>query len=85
VKFTVIWTPNAERDLAELWLDSAERNPITSASSQIDKLLARDPASRGKLRFDTVRELVVPPLGVDFDVQEDDRIVYVLSVWWVQS
>jgi len=25
-----------------------------------------------------------PPLGVDFDVSEDDRLVYVLAVWYIE-
>ena len=37
--------------------------------------------TRGESRSNTLRIMFVPPLGVDFDVQEDDRIVYVLTVW----
>ncbi len=83
MRFTVVWTPSAEQELAAIWLVAADRPAITSACNTIDALLARDPSSRGRPRYDTVRELVVPPLGVDFDVQEDDRMVYVLSVWRV--
>jgi hypothetical protein len=81
VKFTVLWTPRAEDDLASIWLDAAQRPAISAAANKIDTLLSRDPNEQGRPRFDTVRELVVPPLGVDFDVPEDDRIVYVLGVW----
>ncbi|HEV3339060.1 MAG TPA: hypothetical protein VG125_01850 [Pirellulales bacterium] len=43
--------------------------------------MARNPESVGELRFDTVRTLAIPPLGVDYEVVDQDRIVYVLSVW----
>jgi len=40
-----------------------------------------DPETRGESRHDTVRVLLVPPLGVHFDVVAADRTVYVLAVW----
>ena len=81
MKFTVVWTPAAQQDLAAVWLDAKNRNTIASAADTIDRLLARDPESLGELRFDTVRTLAIPPLGVDFEIVDQDRIVYVLSVW----
>ncbi len=71
--------------MASVWLDAADRNAVTSAAATIDRLLSRDPDSRGEIRFDTVRTLSVPPLGVDFEVIELDRIVYVLIVWSVAN
>jgi hypothetical protein len=57
------------------------RNAIRSAADTIDRLLARDPEAIGESRFDTVRTLAVPPLGVDYEVVVQDRLVYVLSIW----
>jgi plasmid stabilization system protein ParE len=79
--FTVLWTPTAEQELASIWLDAEDRNAVTSAAHTIDALLRADPHTRGESRHDAVRVLFVPPLGVDFDVVEADRIVYVLTVW----
>ncbi len=79
--FTVVWTPAAEQNLAALWLQASDRNMLAMASNTIDALLRQDPQTRGDPCFDTVRELIIPPLGVDFDVQEPDRMVYVLSAW----
>ena len=81
MRYTVVWTPAAEQDLAAVWLDAEDRQAVTSASNLIDRLLASDPDTRGETRFDTVRTLVVSPLGVDFEFIEEDRIVWVLSVW----
>jgi hypothetical protein len=67
--------------LAAVWLDEKNRNTVASAADTIDRLLARDPESVGELRFDTVRTLAIPPLGVDYEVIDQDRIIYVLSVW----
>lgn len=79
--YTVLWTPAAEQELAALWLAAGNRNAVTSAANSIDQLLNQDPELRGVLCFDTVRTLLIPPLGVDFEIVDADRVVYVLSVW----
>jgi plasmid stabilization system protein ParE len=79
--YTVAWTPTAQDDLAAVWLAAADRNAVTDASDEVDRLLKNDPEMQGMPSFDTVRTLVVPPLGVEFEVVEDDRIVYVLTAW----
>lgn len=79
--FTVAWGPGAVSELADIWLDALDRSRVTAAAREIDRFLRRDPTTRGESRDENVRILFVAPLGVDFEVVEDDRIVYVLSVW----
>jgi plasmid stabilization system protein ParE len=79
--FTVLWTPDAEQELAAVWLSAEDRNAVTSAAHGIDALLRVDPQTRGESRQHEVRVLFAPPLGVDFEVVEGDRTVYVLAVW----
>jgi hypothetical protein len=31
MRYTVLWTPTAERDLTELWLDAPDREAIRQA------------------------------------------------------
>ena len=81
MKFTVVWTPGAENDLAAIWTTASDRDAVATASNTIDFLLVRDPESRGEPSFDTVRLLTIAPLSVEFEVQEADRIVSVLAVW----
>ena len=81
MKYTVVWVTIAEEELAALWLETTARSEMTAASHWIDRLLSWDPDRVGEYSFDTVRTLSVPPLGVDFEVSIDDRLVYVLSVW----
>jgi hypothetical protein len=81
MRYTVLWTPTAEQELAAIWTASADRSAVTAASKEIDRTLSVDPELKGEVSFDTVRTLVVDPLGVDFEVVEADRIVYVLAVW----
>jgi len=81
MRFTVLWTATAEQDLAAVWLAANNRQAVTSAATTIDDLLTSDPEVRGEPRFDTVRSLSIPPLGIDFEVIEADRVVWVLSTW----
>ena len=60
---------------------ASDHNAVTSAANVMDQLLAKDPETQGEARFDTVRSLLIVPLGVDFEIIELDRIVYVLSAW----
>ena len=85
MKYTVVWVPSAEQDLATLWMESADRNTMASAANTIDAVLREDPQQRGESRFGAVRMLIVPPLGVNFKVLEADRLVKVGSVWMVRS
>ncbi len=81
MKYMVRWTPAAEQELADIWINAADRGAVTRASHAIDQMLAWNPETRGAPRFDTVRTLSVPPLVVDFDVNDQDLMVWVLSAW----
>jgi plasmid stabilization system protein ParE len=81
MKFTVLWTPTAERDLAELWEQSADREAVRSAADTLDSLLREDAHLRGESRYDSLRILLAAPLGIDIDVDQENRTVWVLRVW----
>jgi hypothetical protein len=83
MNFTVHWTEAAVQMLAAIWLAAADRNAITIANDEIDETLREDADTVGRLSFDTVREYERPPVGVQFEVVETDRIVYVLSCWLI--
>jgi len=42
-RFTVVWKPTAQDDLARLWLSAVDRAAVTDASEDIDRVLAWDP------------------------------------------
>src|SRR5262249_51266959 len=76
-----VWDPAAEQELAELWMNSPDRNAVTLAADRIDQALKTDPEQEGESRPDGRRILLVVPLGVLFRVLPDDRLVRVLQVW----
>ena len=60
------WTPDALNDLAAVWMASKNRNAVTLAANEIENVLTMFPNSAGDISFDTVREYICPPLGVEF-------------------
>jgi plasmid stabilization system protein ParE len=85
MRYTVLWTPMAEGDLASIWLVAEDRLAVTAAADAIDQLLTAAPEAKGEVRFDVVCTLTVSPLAIDYEVVDADRIVYVLNVWHVAS
>jgi len=84
MRYTVLWAPTAERDLAAIWMEAADRTAVASAADTIDALLREDAHLRGESRADNLRVLFAPPLGVDLEVLPDDHTVYVLAVWTIK-
>jgi len=84
MKFTVVWQRRAEGELAAIWTNAEDRNAVSSAADMIDTALRSDPQLQGESRCDTIRIMFVTPLGVYFEVFEDDRLVRVLGVWRIR-
>lgn len=80
MKYTVVWRPVAESRFAELWLGSRMRHSIDEAAQRIDGSLARNPNEAGESRDAGRRMMFEWPLGVRFEVSDQDRQVRVLSV-----
>ena len=81
MKFDVVWSSAAERELTELWLNADDRDVVAQAARHIDKLLERNPAIEGESRPDGRRVLFASPLGVVFRVWAEKRRVFVHHVW----
>jgi hypothetical protein len=81
MKYLVDWLPDAEQELADLWLNAADRSVITQAAYSIDQRLQDDPETAGESRPNDRRILFGPPRGVIFRVHQDSRRVEVHHVW----
>ena len=84
MRYTVVWKPEAERRLAELWMESDNPERLAEAANLIERELAIAPASIGEQRIGSIRVVVVPPVGMYFRVNSEDRQVLVLTVWSVE-
>jgi hypothetical protein len=85
MNFQVLWDPDAEEELAAIWLGARDRNAITAAAHRIDSSLRVNPEDAGESRAEQQRVLLEPPLGVTFEVSPEDRTVLVLTVWQFEA
>jgi hypothetical protein len=85
MKYTVVWNRRATNDWAQLWIDGTDRSRIAAASNYIDEQLSRDPFLEQCEVVNRIGALIVAPLGVDYWINEDDRIVTVFAVWMVSE
>ena len=85
MNFTIIWSDAAIRDLAAIWLYVTDRNAVTVASAEVDRILRRDPQYVGESRPGNERVTYVGPLGVRFEVVVDDQRVTVGAIWLTRS
>ena len=77
MNFTVTWLPDAENELAEIWLTSTDRNAVTKSAAEIDRLLAEKGPNEGESRPANTRVTFVRPLAVLFRVDPSSRTVTV--------
>lgn len=83
--FTVTWHPDAEYELASIWVASGERKRVTLAVATIDSELATDPETKGQPVREGLRKLDASPLRVLFAVKTEDRVAEVLIVAIIAS
>lgn len=81
MKFTVVWRPSAEQELARLWNTATNRAEVVAAADKIDAALAREPLSFGESRGGATRLVLVAPLAALYDVDEPNRLVTVWNLW----
>jgi hypothetical protein len=79
----VTWLQPALDELTTIWTqaDSASRRAITAATHSIDQVLQADPQNQGESREEGERVLFAFPLGIAFEVDDQQSVVWVLHVW----
>jgi len=83
-RFTVVWSPAAEAELARLWIDSSDRQAITRTAALVERELRFDPLEKGEYLIAGIRVLYVPPLRVCFEVLPQDCQVRIALVGEIQ-
>ena len=83
MKYTVIWHETPLNDLTSIWMSASDRASVTVAAAQIDRVLGTAPHDHGESREGRTRVLLIPPLGVEYEIEEADRKVQVNAVWFI--
>lgn len=60
MKFTVVWLPDAERELARLYLSAARQSEVSAAANAIDRELARGTLDRLTRAMRTLKSGISP-------------------------
>jgi hypothetical protein len=76
--YTVVWLEEARDDLARLWLAASNRQAITSASDEVDRLRQTDPFAVSHHVAEGIWKLHIAPLL--FAVFETDRRIEVTNI-----
>jgi hypothetical protein len=82
MKWTVVYRPPAQDELANVWLSAPDPQAVAAAAEEIDRLLANDPLKVGESRDGTTRIITERPLTVLYDVYADDAMVEVFAVFY---
>jgi hypothetical protein len=78
--YSVQWLQEAEGELADAWVNSADRQQITKSQAEIDSLLAVDPLNVGTHVAEGLWKLTVQPLTVFYSVDTVSIVVEVASL-----
>lgn len=81
MKYTVVWTEDADAELAQLWLTANDKTRMTQAVNELERLLRESEAARNASGVGKRRILAASPIGIEFLVQDDDYLVTVTTVW----
>jgi hypothetical protein len=79
MRFTVVWVPSAEAQLANLWIRAADRCAISASVHCIDSELRNDPERKGVM-FGPFRALFDDPMSVLFTADPGDCMARVIQV-----
>jgi plasmid stabilization system protein ParE len=82
MKWTVLYRPSAQNQLANIWLSTPDQQLVADAADEIDRLLASNPMDVGESRGGNTRIIIERPLTVLYDVYPDDALVEVFAVFY---
>jgi hypothetical protein len=78
--YAVSWQSEAEDELASIWIQALDRQAVTQAQVQVDRLLARDPLGCGSEVAEGLWKIMLVPLVVYYEVDNNRRRVTVVKV-----
>jgi hypothetical protein len=85
MKYTVVSTPLADLQLAEIWLQALDRQQVADASNEIHTMLRNDPEHTGRVRASGRRVVILKPLEATFEVKALDKLVTIVSIRFYSS
>ena len=85
MKYVVVWPDEIAQELAAVWLAAADPSASAASTHRLEQLLERDPLHTGESRGSSVNRVAFDrPVGIAFEVVEDDKRVVVRNVFLIQ-
>ena len=80
MSFRVVWRRRAKQQLANVWLNAADRAEVTAAAYRMENGLRRDPLGMSESRGGNFRMVFDGPLAILYEVDAPANRVRVISV-----
>ena len=74
------WSKPAEALLGKIWLNATDRNAVSTADYQAEKLLQQSPRTAGWEMSEGLWQIIVPPLKIYYEIDDLKRLVTVTHV-----
>lgn len=81
MNYTVAWSEDALDQLTTVWLAATNQLAITGAAHRLELALADQPFIGNRRNSSVNRTATDSPLGIDFEIIEDDKKVRIIRVW----
>lgn len=81
MNYQVIWSRDAENDLASIWMSAADRSQISAAAQHLDESLVTSPLEVGESREGEIRIAFSAPLAIEYIANKEGKSVTVIAVW----
>jgi hypothetical protein len=85
VSYRVIFKPQVDRDLVDLWLESDHQRAMTESIDSLVRGLERDPTQVGESRGPQRRIALEWPVGIEFEIDEATQEVRIYRLWTFRS
>jgi hypothetical protein len=85
--YHVEWLQTPLNELAKVWIqpDPALRKAVTRATQAIDLRLQNNPMNEGESRSGEEHFLIELPLGITYEIHEEQMQVWVTHIWYIRS
>ena len=84
MRYAVVWPERVTDDLMSIWSLATDASAVAASTDRIDYYLTCAPLSFGESRESSLHRVAyLAPLGVEYEVVEDDKRVVVLRVFAV--
>ncbi len=81
MSYIVIFTPQVNRDIVDYWIESLHQREMTRAIDDLVRQMRNDPLEIGESRGGNRRVVFQWPVGMEFEVDEENQQVEVYNFW----